>query len=108
MVHIHFIVRVWSIRNMLVAFIGFISCISCPLVDIVSVLIGLRISISMVLLFYMDMSRSISISMISRSSGSLVISVVVGFWVVNFNLVIRIWPVNILVAVTTMAISSIS
>merc|ERR1711887_269407 len=57
----------------------------------------------MVLLLNMNISRAIS-----RLSRSLAISMVICLWMINLNLVIRVRPVDILVAITTMAISSLS
>merc|ERR1711970_1588156 len=80
-----------------------ISRLSRSLMDVVSIFIGFRVTISMVLLLNMNISRAIS-----RLSRSLAISMVICLWMINLNLVIRVRPVDILVAITTMAISSLS
>merc|ERR1719431_1999777 len=73
------------------------------LMDVVSIFIRFRVTISMVLLLNMDISRAIS-----RLSRPLAISMVICLGMINLNLVIRVWSVDILVAITTMAISSLS
>merc|ERR1719234_1929411 len=70
--------------------------------DVVSIFVRLWVAISMVLLLNMDISRAIS-----RLSRPLAISMVICLWVINLNLVIRVRPVDILVAITTVAISSL-
>merc|ERR1711970_1275307 len=80
-----------------------ISWFSRSLMDVVSIFVRLWVAISMVLLLNMDISRAIS-----RLSRSLAISMVICLWMINLNLVVRVRPVDILVAITTMAISSLS
>merc|ERR1712055_57997 len=94
---------VWSVGNFLITFIGAISRLSRSLMDVVSIFIRFRVTISMVLLLNMDISRAIS-----RLSRPLAISVVICLWMINLNLVVRVRPVDILVAITTVAISSLS
>merc|ERR1712055_503652 len=94
---------VWSVGNFLVTFIGAISRLSRSLMNVVSIFIRFRVTISMVLLLNMDISRAIS-----RLSRPLAISMVICLWMINLNLVVRVRPVDILVAITTMAISSLS
>merc|ERR1719292_68665 len=65
--------------------------------------VRLWVAISMILLLNMDISRAIS-----RLSRPLAISMMISFWMINLNLIIRVWPVDILVAITTVAISSLS
>merc|ERR1712055_931758 len=80
-----------------------ISWFSRSLMNVVSIFIRLWVTISMVLLLNMNISRAIS-----RLSRPLAISVVICLWMINLNLVVRVRPVDILVAITTMAISSLS
>merc|ERR1712112_809276 len=76
---------------------------SRPLMNVVSIFIRLWVAISMVLLLNMNISRTIT-----RLSRPLAISMVICLWMINFNLVIRVRSVDILVAITTMTISSLS
>merc|ERR1711970_1539136 len=100
---------VWSVRNFLITLIGSISRFSRSFMDVVSIFIRFRVTISMVLLLNMDMSRAITMAItISWLSRSLAISMVICLWMINLNFVIRVWSVDILVAITTMAISSLS
>jgi len=86
-----------------------IARLSRSFVDVVSILIRFRISISMVFLLNMDISRSITMTIsISRSSRPLAISMMVSFRMVNLNLVVRIRPVHILIAIATMAVAWLS
>merc|ERR1712055_189839 len=80
-----------------------ISWFSRSLMNVVSIFIRLWVTISMVLLLNMDISRAIS-----RLSRPLAISMMICLWMINLNLVVRVRPVDILVAITTMAISSLS
>merc|ERR1719234_2542014 len=80
-----------------------ISWFSRSLMYVVSIFVRLWVPISMILLLNMDISRAIS-----RLSRPLPISMVICLWMINLNLVIRVRPVDILVAITTMAISSFS
>merc|ERR1712055_434670 len=77
MVNFDLVIRVGSVNILVAVTTMAISSISCSFMDIVSILIRLRISIPMVLLFNMYMSRSISITMITRCSRPLVISVTI-------------------------------
>merc|ERR1711887_139906 len=75
---------VWSVRNFLVTFIGSISRFSRSFMDVVSIFIRFRVTISMVLLLHMDMSRAIAMTItISWFSRSLmdVVSIFVRLWV---------------------------
>merc|ERR1711942_286246 len=94
---------VWSVGNLLVTFIGSISRFSRSLMDVVSIFIRFWVAISMVLLLNMDISRAIT-----GLSRPLAISMVICLWMINLNLVIRVRPVDILVTITTMTISSLS
>merc|ERR1711970_1588769 len=80
-----------------------ISRVSRSFMNVVSIFIRLWVAISMVLLLNMDISRAIS-----RLSRPLAISMVICLWMISLNLVVRVRPVDILVAITTMAISSLS
>merc|ERR1719500_843565 len=102
-VNLNLVVRIRPV-DILIAFTTMaISSISRSLVDVVAIFVRFWVSIAMVLLLNMDISRAIS-----RFSRPLAISMVVGLRVVNLNLVVRIRPVDILIAFTAMAISSIS
>merc|ERR1712098_238174 len=81
-----------------------ISRLSRSLMNVVSILIRFWVTIAMILLLNMNISRAISVSWLSRS---LAISMVISFWMVNLNLVIRVRSVDILVAITTVSISCI-
>merc|ERR1719147_494197 len=101
MVHLNIVMRVRSVGHFLVAFIG---RLSGSLVNVIAILIRFRISISMIFLLNMNRSRTMTIS-ISRSSRPLAISMMVSFRMVNLNLVVRVGPVHILIAITTMAVA---
>merc|ERR1719500_2456776 len=102
-VNLNLVVRIRPV-DILIAFTTMaISSISRSLVDVVAIFVRFWVSIAMVLLLNMDISRAIS-----RFSRPLAISMAVGLRVVNLNLVVRIRPVGILIAFTAMAISSIS
>jgi len=81
-----------------------ISRFSGSLVDIVAIFIRCWV-ISMIRLLDMNRSRPVAISRLSRP---LSISMVVGFRMINLDLVVRIWSADILVAFTSSAISSLS
>merc|ERR1711887_221038 len=100
---------VWSVGNFLVTFIRSISRLSRSFMDVVSIFIRFRVTISMVLLLNMDISRAITMPVtISRLGRPLAISMVICLWVINLNLIIRVRPVDILVAIATVSISSLS
>merc|ERR1712106_284012 len=83
-----------------------ISRFSGSLVDVVAIFIRCWIiAITMIQLLDMNRSRPVAISRLSRP---LSISMVVGFRMINLNLVVRIWSADILVAFTSSAISSLS
>merc|ERR1711887_444744 len=107
MINLNLVIRVRPVDILVAITTMAISSLSRSLLIIMINLITIRSMIMITVLVNIRVSMSMVIT-ISWFSRPLAISMVICLGMINFNLVIRVWSVDVLVAITTMAISSLS